>query len=98
MQSPLGLIVVSAWPLVAAFLFSRLDRVQAALWTILGGYLLLPPLVGIDLPMIPVLDKDSVAAWSALAGLMILGTGPRLARPGPAGSLRCSGSPSSLRS
>ncbi len=75
MHSPLGLIVLTLWPMVAAVLFSRLDRVNAVIWTILGGYLALPPVVGIDLPMVPLLDKNSVAALSALAGVLILGTG-----------------------
>lgn len=75
MHSTLGLIVLSAWPLVVALLFSRLDRVQAAIWSILGGYLLLPPVVAIDLPMVPGLDKDAVAALPALAAVLVLGTG-----------------------
>lgn len=80
MHSTLGLMVLTAWPLVVAVLFSRLDRVQAGIWSILGGYLVLPPLVGIDLPMVPALDKDSVAGLSALVGVLALGTGTQ-ARP-----------------
>lgn len=80
MKSTLGLIVLSAWPLVVALLFSRLDRVRAAIWAILGGYLLLPPAVGIDLPMIPYLEKDAVAGLSAFIALLLLGTGTQ-ARP-----------------
>ncbi|WP_134726295.1 hypothetical protein [Paracoccus luteus] len=82
MHSPLGLIVLTLWPAVAALLFSRLDRANAVIWTILGGYLALPPLVGIDLPMVPLLDKNSVAALAALAGVLTVGTGD--AGPAPA--------------
>lgn len=80
MHSPLGLIVLAAWPVVAGILFSRLDVTRAAIWTILGGYLLLPPIVAIDLPVVPSLDKDSIAALSAAAGVATqAGRGP----PGP---------------
>ncbi|MBV0891403.1 hypothetical protein KTN05_05985 [Paracoccus sp. Z118] len=81
MHSPLGFIVLLSWPLVAAVLFSRLDRVRAVIWTILGGYLALPPVVAIDLPMIPAMDKNSVASVAALAGVLILGTGSAGAAP-----------------
>ena len=36
-----------AWPLVAVALFQRLSADRALIWTILGGYLLLPPLAAV---------------------------------------------------
>lgn len=61
------------WPLVAIVLFARLRVDKALVWTLLGGYLLLPPLVAIDLPMIPTFDKLSIPSLAALAALLVLG-------------------------
>ena len=49
MGNSLSLIMLAAWPAVAAMLFSRLTPRQALIWGPLLGYLLLPPVVGIDL-------------------------------------------------
>ena len=75
LHSPLAFIVLTLWPVAAGVMFSRLDRVQAVIWTLLGGYLLLPPVVAIDLPMLPAMDKNTIAAVSALVGVAVLGTG-----------------------
>ncbi len=39
---------------------------RAAIWSLLGGFLLLPSGMKIDLPMLPPIDKMSVPALSAL--------------------------------
>lgn len=75
LHSPLAFIVLTLWPVAAGVMFSRLDRVQAVIWTLLGGYMLLPPVVAIDLPMLPAMDKNTIAAVSALVGVAVLGTG-----------------------
>ena len=46
MGNSLSLIMLAAWPAVAAMLFSRLTPRQALIWVPLLGYLLLPPVVG----------------------------------------------------
>ena len=56
-----------AWPLVAVALFQRLSADRALIWTILGGYLLLPPLAAVNLPVVPDLTKDSIPALAATA-------------------------------
>jgi hypothetical protein len=55
------------WPLVVWQLYQRLDAGRALIWTVLGGYLILPPLARIDFPVVPDLDKDTIPALSALA-------------------------------
>jgi hypothetical protein len=60
------------WPLVTWVLFSRLDASRALLWTILGGYMLLPPVIAINLPMIPDFDKYSIPSLSASAAVIFL--------------------------
>lgn len=82
MGNSVAFIVLLSWPAVAGVLFSRLSVERAIIWTLLGGYLLLPPQVSLDLPMIPSLNKDSVAALSALVGALVTNrgaaAGPRL--------------------
>lgn len=65
-------VVFYLWPLVTWVLFSRLDASRALLWTILGGYMLLPPVIAIDLPMIPDFDKYSIPSLSAAAAVLFL--------------------------
>ncbi|MGR3409127.1 MAG: hypothetical protein ACU0DH_01685 [Paracoccus sp. (in: a-proteobacteria)] len=62
------------WPAVAAVLFSQLPHRAAIIWTILAGYLLLPPVVGIDLPLLPPVDKHGIPAIAALVGALALRT------------------------
>lgn len=61
----LALIALLVWPLVVAILFNRLPRAEAAVWSILGGYLVLPPVVGFDLPGLPDLGKNALPAMAA---------------------------------
>lgn len=65
-------VAILVWPMVAVFLFRLLPLNQAALWTILGGLLLLPNGIGIKLQMIPGLDKNSVPNLCALIGCLTL--------------------------
>ncbi len=60
-----ALIMLLSWPVVVAILFGRMARADAALWSILAGYLLLPPATSIDLPMIPPIDKSTIPAMAA---------------------------------
>lgn len=60
-------LVLALWPFVAWQLWRRLDPGRALIWTILGGYLLLPPLTVFNFPLIPDLDKMSVPNLMALA-------------------------------
>jgi hypothetical protein len=55
-----------AWPLVVWRLFSRLDLANAAAWSIIGGYLLLPQRLDVDLPLLPAYGRNMAAALPAL--------------------------------
>lgn len=59
-------LALALWPFVAWQLWRRLDSGRALIWTILGGYLLLPPLTAFNFPVIPDLDKMSVPNLMAL--------------------------------
>lgn len=56
------------WPLISILFFKRLQVIPATFWTIVGGYLLLPVYVAIDFPLIPPLNKESIAAIAAMFG------------------------------
>ena len=60
-------VALFAWPLVAAALFSALPRRDALIWTILGGFLLLPQQVEVDLPLLPAFDRTLIPSLAALA-------------------------------
>ena len=53
-------LMILIWPVVAWVLWTRLDAARALIWTILAGYLFLPPLTGFNLPVVPDLDKTSI--------------------------------------
>ncbi len=65
MPNSLAYIALVLWPVVVVVLFHRLPKERALVWSILGGYLLLPPVANIDLPAIPPMDKLSIPAISA---------------------------------
>jgi len=56
------------WPVVALYLYSRLPVGQATLWTVLGGYLLLPAELSIKFKMVPAFNKETIPNLAALAG------------------------------
>ncbi|OHC57815.1 MAG: hypothetical protein A3D16_15395 [Rhodobacterales bacterium RIFCSPHIGHO2_02_FULL_62_130] len=58
--------MIAIWPIVSWQLWARLDPARALVWTILAGYLLLPPLTVYNLPVVPDLDKVSVPNLAAL--------------------------------
>ena len=47
-------------------MWKRLDPARALIWTILGGYLIMPPMTAINLPIVPDLDKVSIPNLTAL--------------------------------
>ena len=55
------------WPMVCWQLWKRLDPARALIWTILGGYLIMPPMTALNLPLIPDLDKIAIPNLMALA-------------------------------
>uniref|UniRef100_UPI00249526AA hypothetical protein n=1 Tax=Roseobacter litoralis TaxID=42443 RepID=UPI00249526AA len=56
--------------LVVLLMFQRLPRHEALIWSVLMGYLFLPTHTGIDLPLLPELNKTLIPGLTA--GLMCL--------------------------
>jgi hypothetical protein len=63
-----------AWPAVCIILFVLLPIEAAAIWSLLGGYLLLPSATSVNLPLLPPLDKFSIPAMSTFLLCWMKGT------------------------
>jgi hypothetical protein len=55
-----------AWVPITALIFARLSPAKGVVISLLWGYLLLPERIGLNLPVLPTLDKYSVPALSTL--------------------------------
>lgn len=73
MASQLANLVLFGWPLVVFFLFKRFELPQALCFSLVFGYLLVPQIVGFDLPLFPPYDKELVVNLSAAAMCIIMG-------------------------
>lgn len=69
------------WPVVCLLLFVLLPLEVAAIWSLLGGYLLLPSGLEVNLPMVPPIDKVSIPAVSTLLLCWMKGSQFRAPRP-----------------
>lgn len=58
------------WPFIALACFARMPPSKALVWSLLGGYLLLPMKTSFDFPGVPALDKTSIANLSAMVGAL----------------------------
>jgi len=67
------------WPAVCLMLFLALPLEVAAISSLLGGYMLLPSGMQIDLPLLPPLDKMSITAITTL--LLCWMKGPQVWHP-----------------
>lgn len=72
MPNSVAYFALFSWPVVVFVLFRIMPRAQALIWSILGGYLLLPPDFGINFPMLPTIDKTLVPALSAAVMCMLV--------------------------
>jgi hypothetical protein len=66
-------IALFGWPAVCIVLFSVLSLEAAVVWSLLGGYMLLPSALTVDLPLLPPVDKLSIAAISTLVLCLMKG-------------------------
>lgn len=65
MPNAFAYLMLMIWPLACVLLCRRLPAERAIIWCILGGYLLLPPAAGFDLPLVPDMNKLSIPNISA---------------------------------
>jgi hypothetical protein len=74
----LAYVAILAWPIVAMALFHNRPFSEAVAWTFLGALLFLPSRIGIKLPFVPAIDKNSIASVSSLLGCFLIA--PRVKR------------------
>lgn len=77
MPNPVAYLMLLIWPFVCLVLFRTQSVERAIVWSILGGYLLLPPLAEFNLPLVPGMDKVSIPNLSVLA-ILVLATAHRV--------------------
>ncbi|MGB7243696.1 MAG: O-antigen ligase family protein [Sulfitobacter sp.] len=65
MPNILAYLVVFGYPVVVVVLFRKLPVPAALTWSLLLGYLFLPTGVGVDVPILPALDKVLIPSLSA---------------------------------
>lgn len=65
MPNALAYLMLLVWPAICLAMFMKLRLERAIVWSILGGYLLLPPLAEFDLPLVPAMDKFSIPSVAA---------------------------------
>ena len=66
MGNPIAYLMLAIWPVVCLALFRTQKVERALIWSILGGYLFLPPLTEFNLPLVPAMDKISIPNLSVL--------------------------------
>lgn len=66
MPNIIAYLALFSWPIVAILLFRLLPLQKALVWTIIGGYLLLPTATSVKFPMVPPIDKALVTSLPAL--------------------------------
>ena len=66
MPNIIAYLALFSWPIVAILLFRLLPLQKALVWTIIGGYLLLPSATSIKFPMVPPIDKTVMTSLPAL--------------------------------
>jgi len=65
MPNGLAYLALLLWPLACLALFRRTSVERALIWSLLGGYLLLPPVANFNLPLLPSFDKTIIPSLSA---------------------------------
>ena len=65
MPNGIAYIALLAWPIICMMMFSRMTPQRAVIWSLLAGYLLLPPIAEFDLPLVPDMDKFAIPSICA---------------------------------
>ncbi len=67
----LAYLVLFGWPVVVFVLFKKLNIQTALISSILAGYLLLPSRLGLDMPLIPILDKTTIPSLACFLACLL---------------------------
>ena len=72
MQEFFNLAIILLWPLICCLVYTRVNSITAAFISIVGGFLLLPVNVSIDLPIVPDIDKNFSSFIGVVLGVTIV--------------------------
>jgi hypothetical protein len=78
MPNVFSFLVLFGSPVLVFLLFKYLPRAEAFAVSIIAGYLFLPTRAGLDLPLVPPIDKDGLPILT-IAALMMMGVGAGVA-------------------
>lgn len=67
MPNAFAYLMLMVWPVVCLAFFRRMPLERAIVWSVLGGYLFLPPQATFDLPLVPDFNKTTIPNLCALA-------------------------------
>jgi len=88
MPNAIAYTALLIWPLIIVVMFRKMSPERAFIWAILGGYMVLPELTEINVPVIPAFDKTSIPNLTAFAlCLVMLNMRPRLLPDGLLGKV-----------
>ncbi len=77
MGNGLAQLMLLLWPAVCVAFFARLSVERALIWSIVGAYMLLPPITEFDLPLVPDMNKFSIPNIAVLVVIVaVLGLRP----------------------
>lgn len=68
----IAFLIVILWPVISIWFYRTKSIPLATLWTIIGGFMILPVSTEIDFPFIPPLGKHSIPVVSALIGIWLV--------------------------
>ncbi|MFK7939704.1 MAG: hypothetical protein AB8B82_10010 [Roseovarius sp.] len=67
MPNAIAYLALMAWPIVCVMMFRSTTPQRAIIWSLLAGYLVLPPIAEFDLPLVPDMDKFAIPSICAFA-------------------------------
>lgn len=68
----LAILALLLWPGVVIVMFRSMSLERALIWSILGGYMVLPQVTEINLPLIPAFDKVTIPNLTAFVACMAI--------------------------
>lgn len=72
MPNAFAYLMLMIWPVVCIAFFRRMPLERAIIWSLLGGYLLLPPRATFDLPLVPDFNKTTIPNLTALVLCIVI--------------------------
>lgn len=67
MPNGIAYLALMAWPIICVMMFRTMTPQRAIIWSLLAGYLVLPPIAEFDLPLVPDMDKFAIPSICAFA-------------------------------